>query len=733
MVEPANRSVAFRRITELQESDLPMVVRMLQDSQEGWPGGFFAGYTISAEMIRQILEEETPTAVFLSWEGDAVAAFCTVSDWPHDNAAYINLLNSSAHFRGRGHGRDLLRTVIQRCTAQGYDRVDLHTWSGNFRAVPLYKKTGFFWVPDTSVHMQNYLPLLLRVPQLQQFWEEVDPYRDFVRDLSIGEDRMYLGGMLVYIYEFRHGTRFFRAVIDVTARALTALETERWKVSCTVPTRHLAQSVPLTARWEIENHLSAPLPFVLAATGGGGIHVTQETQGSVEHAAQWQATVAAPPDLNIPEPGAEQPGIYSTLFLEGQPLHLRTGLQVYPVVTIRSAPERIQLRPGREREIRLELQNTLQEEITLELQAFTSPGLTVELGTKAPVRILAESVGEVTLGLRAAQNGLGYLELQGSVTRAQGVVSLPPVRLTVAVVDWGQAVWFETLAPRPRFSEDLTQGREVRLETAHQRLVLSTQAGHFSVEDPETNTTQISGRLTFRPPLRWNEQEELRHSVTGVVSGGTGSLRVTTCLPSLPGVVVEHTLTLLGGGILRIDAMVSNGGMAPCDLQLGVSAYGGGEQVTMPLREGLVQDASLEWPDWHDPALFTSERFAEHWLARSDSGQVAGLVWERATLVRPSSDRLGTVRQHLSTLAPGEQRVIGAVYLYGGLGSWQQVRQLWQQRIATKADGAAPIFPRSSVSLLGPHDAPALFTGRPQELRFQSFYARPIQGELTFT
>ena len=51
-------------------------------------------------------------------------------------------------------------------------RRHLDTWPGNIKAVPLYKKTGYFWVPETDVHMENYVPLLLRLPVLATIYEQ---------------------------------------------------------------------------------------------------------------------------------------------------------------------------------------------------------------------------------------------------------------------------------------------------------------------------------------------------------------------------------------------------------------------------------------------------------------------------------------------------------------------------------------------------------------------------------
>src|SRR5262249_36729579 len=161
--------------------------------------------------------------------------------------------------------------AVRRSVELGYRRLDLGTWPGNMKAVPLYKKTGFCWVPGTDVHMENYVPLLLSTPALAGFWQEADWYGAQLRNLEVAEDRTEEGGMRIYRYEFRHGNRCVKATIDATAKGLTALETERWRISCSVDHHRLIVGRRGMLRWEIENRTGAALPVTLLASAGTGL------------------------------------------------------------------------------------------------------------------------------------------------------------------------------------------------------------------------------------------------------------------------------------------------------------------------------------------------------------------------------------------------------------------------------------------------------------------------------
>lgn len=77
---------------------------------------------------------------------------------------YIGLLNVKPDFYGKKLGKKLILTAQQYAVDMGIERVDLHTWAGNLKAVPLYKKCGYFWEDrDNSTHLINLIPKVLKL------------------------------------------------------------------------------------------------------------------------------------------------------------------------------------------------------------------------------------------------------------------------------------------------------------------------------------------------------------------------------------------------------------------------------------------------------------------------------------------------------------------------------------------------------------------------------------------
>src|SRR5256714_2351856 len=306
---------------EFTAADAAAVAAMFNNSEEGWPGGFTDGVPLTAERVLRMERDVQPLATFIAWDGDTAAGYCSLFDYPGERgmAAYVGLLNVATAFQGRGHGRDLLKAALQRCIALGYRRLDLHTWPGNMKAVPLYKKTGYVWVPESEVHMENYLPLLLGMPALADFWAETDWYSTQVRDLAVKEDLYLAGKMRVYPYEFRHGDRYVRATIDATAKGLTALETERWRVSCTVDDRRLIVGRTRAVRWEVENRTGRPLALTLLAAAGAGLRLAKEETVVVADRHAAEAALTGEADHPTPGLGPRPPRGGSLLPLHGPP------------------------------------------------------------------------------------------------------------------------------------------------------------------------------------------------------------------------------------------------------------------------------------------------------------------------------------------------------------------------------------------------------------------------------
>lgn len=722
-----------RRITEFRPEDAAAVAAMFDASTEGWPDGFGDGTPWTVEKVLDLQTSRQPLATFIAWDGDEAAGYCSFYEYPGEpgRAGYVGLLNAATRFHGRGHGRDLLKAALQRCLDLGYQRVDLHTWQGNMKAVPLYKKSGYFWVPDSSVHMENYLPLLLRVPALASFWAQADWYQTQVRELAVQEDLFLDGKMRVYPYEFRRGGRFVKATIDAASRGLTALETERWRIACRVDDRYLAIGQSRTVSWEVENRTDQPLTLTLLAGAGKGLHLQKEVTVTVADRYAAEAPLSADAAYQAPPPGELAPRIESLLLLDGLPVRLETGLVIQQPLEFRLLPQRVSLLTGRARTVSLQLQNHLDEAATVTLRLAPSAGLVIEGGAGEPLALAARSYGGLDLQVRATQSGAHSLTVYGTVAIGDERLELAPVQLPLPALHPGEIVAFEADAPKPRHAEHDVHQRELRVETATHRLIVELREGACSLEDAATGAYLGGARLLAGPPFSWTAQSRVVHEATFEQVDGGITVHLRGATPHLPAVVVEHELHLSPGGLLRLATALTNIGATPLDVQAALESWTDDSLTTLvlPTKYGLVATSLPEFPDWSDLDLQQPGMLQESWVAREGDGRVVGLLWSEATRIEPSAWGLVELRQAGAALQPDERRLLPPAYLYAGPGDRTTLRALWRQVIAPAAKEHMPPA-WEVVALSNPVARAVVLAGTSNALILSSVTSTILHGRL---
>src|SRR5688572_8903329 len=258
-------------IREYDDRDAEAIARMWRESAAAWPGGGPGGGEHStAARVREEQRDLNTLATLVAHlpepetgEERAVGYLSLFEYTGEVETAYVGILSAHPAWHGRGVGRDLLRLALDRTVQLGYSRLDLNTWPGNLKAVPLYKKSGYFWVPDTTVKMENYLPLIFRLPAAQRFFERADWYADLRRDLSPRPDDERRGNAQVYTYAWQRDGRRLTVVIDRRAKGVAALETEGYAVSLDVDDPRLPVGGQRRATWRIENRGGRPIAVSL--------------------------------------------------------------------------------------------------------------------------------------------------------------------------------------------------------------------------------------------------------------------------------------------------------------------------------------------------------------------------------------------------------------------------------------------------------------------------------------
>ncbi len=169
---------------------------------DSWGGGFGQTKFTADRILKEWFAIKLTRRMVVD-EGGTIQGYCSVDNhWTDEDTMYAELLGVRPSQQKRGFGKGLLLKAVETAAKHGKRRLDLHTWPGNLRAVPVYKKTGFMWCPKTSVLMENYIPAILNTAFFRPFFSQNDWYES--RELTVTQkaDEFEKFGMKSYFYHF---------------------------------------------------------------------------------------------------------------------------------------------------------------------------------------------------------------------------------------------------------------------------------------------------------------------------------------------------------------------------------------------------------------------------------------------------------------------------------------------------------------------------------------------------
>jgi ribosomal protein S18 acetylase RimI-like enzyme len=654
-------------VNDLQDAE--RLAAMFNDFDSAWPGGFTRGIPETAEHVQRQMRRSQRLAICVVEKEDEFVGFCDLQAQPgQTDIAYIPLLGARLSHHGKGVGKMLLRELVRRATEHGYRQVTLHTWAGNTKAVPLYKKTGFNWVPETNVFMRNFIPTALTIPQGKVFFAERDWYTCFEREIVVAPDDVKWKGMKVFPYRFREGDDFLNLVFDSVSERLTAIETPAYSVSCSIPVEEAAAGETVSITWEIINHGERPLEVVLLTEADSGLGVSVQEHLRVER----ESPLIVTRDLTISaeatprREGEAAHRVRSTLLLDGQPVVLETGVKVVRPVEIEYYGQG--LFPGREEKIQVILQSHLDRPITGRVALDPHPAL-----------ICPEPARDFTLPARMKT------QCELTVTAREAGVFPTQVRFEAEELRGSRPATFRAYGSGGALASiDPDFDETAVLESPELRIITNLRGGWTWVQHNSADRGVMGMNLAeLGPPFPgWRVRPPVYSAHIDRTADGT-ALTLIAPSPEQSDLTVERTLTLLGGGLIRMDYRVCNTSDQPTTTQLRCGTHGWLRgYVTMPLPDGLIREAVGAWGDYpagRTDVLPSGAKFTENWAACEEDGLVCGFVWSEGAEQDIGWGAFPNLTFDLGELPAHSLRALPPLYLVVGSGNWETVRGWWRR------------------------------------------------------
>ena len=645
---------------------------MFNDWDSSWPGGFTRGVRMTASHVVEEHRRSRNLAVLVVESDEEIVGYCNLEAQPgQKELAYIGLLGARLSAHGKGIGKLLLREMVKRITELGYRQLTLHTWAGNTKAVPLYKKTGFQWIPETDVFMRNFLPAILNMPIVKTFLDGRDWYECLDREIVVAPDDVTWKEMKVYPYTFQNSERTLKLIIDAAGEGLTALETEDYSISCSVPVEEAPAENTCPVSWEIETKNTCALNVVLLAGAETGLTLNFQERLRVEGFQSLQRQVQIANDVIPKNENEPAHRIKTTLLLNehlgGQPLILETGVKVVRPVEIEYGGQK--LLPGREKKITVRLHSNLERELTG----------TLALNAHTDLRC-ADAVQSFTLPAK------GWTQCTFLITALKNGVFQTSFALVAGELCLERSINFRSSDANQVMGSIDSVTETAVLETQDTCGTAKLRGGWLSIASSQNMQTCLRldmGRLgppfngeQLRPPLY---DAHIQNTMTGDVMILSGQSDV------LPGLKVERSVSLLGGGLSKIQYRVFNTTAQPISTKLRLrSGNGLNGHVIVPLQSGLLRVSMKGLQDQAEDEydlLPQDTDLAESWVATEEDDHVGGLIFTGS----PKQDRewtlLANLTYDLGTITGYAIFEVPDIYGVSGRGSWETVRGWWRKLV----------------------------------------------------
>jgi ribosomal protein S18 acetylase RimI-like enzyme len=396
-------------IVEYDHSRAAALAKMWNESGEGWNG---AVINETEESIRAKEDSSSWMHHWLAVEGDQVLGSCTFGRYSYDHGAlYVATLNAHPAWHGKGIGKALVLRSVEETIRRKWPRVDLFTWAGNDKALPLYKKCGFMRDHETGyTHLMNFIPGLVNSALGARALEGLDWYADSAREIKVESDQVEEGGYRLYRYEWRKGARFARAAFEHYGRSLVELETERFKLRLECDPAKSVFGRPGSFKVIVES--ASRVEVALVAADDRGVSSRVAPGGAVEGRAEFEGSYEVAPIEREQEETRGYPRVRVTVSIDGEPVEMGVGRRVsFPASLTLGRRQRLAA-PGAEAGLWLDAENNLPSKARFELSlascAALEPGLApiaieLEAGARAsyPVPARVASGGVCTMRVNA--------------------------------------------------------------------------------------------------------------------------------------------------------------------------------------------------------------------------------------------------------------------------------------------------------------------------------------------
>jgi len=393
-------------IVEYEDSLAQALADMWNKSGEGWGGSFDSGVFTAERMITK-KESGAFFNVYVAMRAGEALGYCSLDRYYKDeDTAYVHLLNVRPDWHGKKIGKELVLMCVNETIARGMPRIDIHTWPGNTKAVPLYKKCGFFWEDraDTT-HLSNYIPTVLSTEMVKDFFISADWFADSTRKIDIVPDGVKINKFELYDYEWEKDGASLRVGFEKTGRRIYLIETDDYRIEMTAKHHELAFGLSYPCQFTVKNKSGKELNISVNAKNDAVITFDGSWNAAVTNEIVFDGEFFINAIMEPQDDMRMHPCVLADVCVNGKTAEFGLGIEPRFPVSISLGRRQQVVKTGTTEQVYINIKNGLSSDATAKFTIPSNPVLEFE---KADYEIKLTDGKDTSIAAKAKLTEYGY-------------------------------------------------------------------------------------------------------------------------------------------------------------------------------------------------------------------------------------------------------------------------------------------------------------------------------------
>ncbi|XMB67913.1 GNAT family N-acetyltransferase [Mycoplasmatota bacterium zrk1] len=642
------------RIVEYNDTYAAKVADMWNKSASSW------GNDDTIKTEEEIIASAASSGdlkAYLAIVEDEVVGYCSFSEYRFDEgASYLPLLNVRPDFHGKQVGKKLILKVLKDAIKSKWPRFDLFTWSGNIKAVPLYKKCGFFWEKkNDSVHLMNFIPYVLKTEAVKDYFDVIDWYKDSTRPIELSTDGREEKGFEYYEYSWKKNNINLRMEFERKGRGLRLIETDDYLIRTSIDKQGLVLGYDYKIVYEIFNKSGKDLKVELKGLDDKNIRY------NINESFEVTDSIVVEGDFHVGEVNKAQnmwkthPTVGTNITINGKEALFKTGVEPkFPIkakLTVPNYSNKLNV----EYECYLDIENGFDQDVSISFEMPSNEFIIfdgtnkLELESKEkksiPLTYKLKSFGlyeeNIDFAIKINKNENNYSRKVQGIFRGKSGCYYGKIEEDYVIVNGEYVVIFDA------FEKDILLVRETKTDINNALLPVKIGLPYsleFNKLDPELVDCKVENDFV-QMKLNFNSRD-------------------------FKGLKLTLVCNLYANGVLETYYEILNSGEKRKNLKLNKSIYHRMWDTYIPYANEIVH---IKGNDGSSMDYYDDKKLDENWIFHNNEEFTSGLCWSKKDKIKFDHWRL-TIENDINELDSGEVFLSEPIYLSLGHKNYKDFR-----------------------------------------------------------